>query len=247
VGMGPLRDEPGLRWCAASHLLLRGARVARLRRACVSIACRLEGGDYFSGTLRAVLERHYGVRVGAYSYGECLYAGMLPPGVTIGRYVSMAAGVRVFLRNHPMDRLSMHPFFYNAALGMISKDSVVAGTLSIGHDAWIGERAIFTPGCRRVGIGAVVGAGAVVTRDVPDFGVVAGNPAKLLRHRFPDHLQAAILQSCWWELRVEDLTRDILLMLRPVEEVQGHPLLQPQTAHSRTDRSALEASPQSSS
>jgi acetyltransferase-like isoleucine patch superfamily enzyme len=50
----------------------------------------------------------------------------------------------------------------------------------VGHDAWIGDYVVITPRCRRIGIGAVVGAGAVVTRDVPDYAIVAGVPAKVV-------------------------------------------------------------------
>jgi virginiamycin A acetyltransferase len=145
----------------------------------------------------------------------------------VGRYVSMAPGVRVFLRNHPLERLSLHPFFYNHQLGWLAEDTVTAGTLVIEHDAWIGERAIFTPGCSRIGLGAVVGAGAVVTRDVPDFAVVAGNPAKILRYRFPAEVQDLIRNSKWWEQPIEECVKAMTFMTQPLagEALYRHPLL----------------------
>src|SRR5262249_22530567 len=150
-----------------------------LRRLCVALAIRLEGGQFYSGTLRRILRQDHGVEVGAFSYGPCMNPGAFPKGTVVGRYVSVGPGVQVFLRDHPLDRLSLHPFFYNHKLGWVHEDTIPSGTLEIGHDAWIGANAIVTSGCSRIGIGAVVGAASVVTRDVPDFAVVGGNPARL--------------------------------------------------------------------
>ena len=55
--------------------------------------------------------------------------------------------------------------------------------LEIGHDVWIGARAIVLPGCTRIGAHSIIGAGAVVTHDVPDYAIVGGNPAKIIRMR----------------------------------------------------------------
>jgi virginiamycin A acetyltransferase len=220
--------ERGLRFCPATKLLVGlyscGGRL--LRQRILRLANYLEGGVYFSGTLREILRRHHGVSVGAYTYGLCMVPGAFPSGVTIGRYCSIATGVRVFLRNHPLDRLSTHPFFYNKAAGFVDADTVASGTLEIGHDVWIGAGAIITPACSRIGVGAVVGCGAVVTRDVDEFAVVAGNPANLLRYRFPRELRRIVLQSCWWEKPVEDVVKTIEHMVRPLGPPPwAHPLL----------------------
>ena len=196
------------------------------------MALRFEGGDAFSGTMREILRHYHGVEVGAYSYGECMNPGAFPAGVVVGRYVSVAADVRIFLRNHPFERLSMHPFFYNSALGIVPNDTITTGTLEIGHDVWIGERAIFTPGCKKVGLGAVVGAGSVVTKDVPDFAMVAGNPARLLRYRFTDiETQEAIRASHWWDQPVNKLRAFLDDMTSPLDSCGlTHPLLTKQSA-----------------
>jgi len=215
-----------LRRSALSPLLLAAYRLPRVKGICLKVIGRLEGGDFYSATLREILKQNYGVVAGAYSYGEGLIPGAFPAGVTIGRYVSIAPGVRIFLRNHPMERLSLHPFFYNRRLGFLREDSIATGRLEIGHDAWLGERAIITPGCAKIGIGAVVGAGAVVTRDVPDFAIVAGNPARLLRYRFDEKTRQLVLASRWWEHPVEEVAKHLPEMLRPLGDKPWlHPLL----------------------
>jgi acetyltransferase-like isoleucine patch superfamily enzyme len=201
-------------------------RWRRLHKICTIVAGRLEGGHFYSATLRRILESYHGVQAGAYSYGEGLIPGVFPRNVIIGRYVSIAPGVRVFIRNHPIDRLPMHPFFYNSALGFIPRDSIPEGSLIIDHESWIGERAIITPKCYRIGIGAVVAAGAVVTKDVPNFAVAAGNPAKVIKYRFSKDIQEMILASRWWERSINDLAALLPDVMMPVgEKPTSHPLL----------------------
>jgi acetyltransferase-like isoleucine patch superfamily enzyme len=214
-----------LRRTAFSPILIRLYRFVRFRRLAIALALRLEGGEFFSFTLREILNRYHGVRAGAYTYGECMVPGSFPRGVTVGRYVSMAPGVRVFLRNHPLDRLSLHPFFYNRQLGWVPEDTISSGRLEIGHDAWIGERAIVTPGCKRIGIGAVIGAGAVVTRDVMDFAVVAGNPARVIRYRFPEEICTLIRESRWWEKSIDECAASLSYMTASLDDPWQHPLL----------------------
>jgi acetyltransferase-like isoleucine patch superfamily enzyme len=150
----------------------------------------------------------------------------LPRGVVVGRYVSVAGGVRVFRRNHPMERLSLHPFFYNRELGFVAEDNIPSVPLEIGHDSWIGDRAIIVPGCKRIGVGSVGGAGAVVTRDVPDFAIVGGNPAKIIRFRFPEETRRLILASRWWEQSISQVAKVLPDMVKSLgQEPSRHPLL----------------------
>ena len=167
-----------------------------------------EGGYFHSRALRRILEDQYGVLVGDYSYGPCLKPGELPPGTRIGRYCSLGPGIQVFRRNHPKDWLSLHPFFYNCRLGLVERDLIARNEdnpLTIGHDVWIGAATIILPGCRTIDNGAIIGAGAVVTKDVPAFAIVAGNPAKIIGYRFPEALREKIEESRWWEKSLAEL------------------------------------------
>ena len=214
-----------LRRCRISAAIFHLYRWKRLQRVCLALARRLEGHEFYSATLRDIIAAYHGVRVGAYSYGPCLEPGAFPKGVTVGRYVSIASGVRVLNRNHPMDRLSTHPFFFNSKLGYVCEDQMEFVALEIGHDAWIGANALITPGCSRIGLGAVVGAGAVVTKDVPDFAIVAGNPARIIRHRFPEEICELVRQSEWWNRPATECVRFLHEMTIPLSDAWDHPLL----------------------
>lgn len=211
-------------FCRFSKLLVTLYQFHWIRPIITYIALHVEGGEFFSGTLRKLLFRYHGVRVGEYTYGSCMTPGSWPDGVSVGRYTSVGNNVKVFLRNHPMERLSMHPFFYNKSLGYLDSDNIPSGSLEIEHDVWIGANVIFTPGCSRVGIGAVVGTGSLVTKDVPDFAVVAGNPARVLRTRFNEQTQKIIIESKWWEKSVEHCVQRMDAMVKPLEK---DPLLHP--------------------
>lgn len=150
-------------------------------------------------SLRAYLDRVYGVRVGAYSYGSLLEPGQSDRGLTIGRYVSIGPNVRRFGAAHPIERLSMHPYWYNPALRVVgAQDDVDRTECVIEHEAWIGANVTILPGCARIGVGAVIGAGAVVTKDVPDFSVVLGLPGEVRGKRLNEELQQELLRLEPW-------------------------------------------------
>ena len=100
----------------------------------------------------------------------------------------------------------------------MKEEELKPGILRIEHDVWLGRNAVILPGCRRIGIGAVIGAGAVVTRDVPDFAIVGGVPAKVLRYRYDEPTQAKVLASRWWELQPEALAEDLGKMCRTASD-----------------------------
>ncbi len=76
--------------------------------------------------------------------------------------------------------------------------------VEMGHDVWIGDNAVVLPG-RKIGTGAVIGAGTVVTDDVPAYSIVVGNPGKVLKYRFSDDVILRLLSSNWWDKSMSDL------------------------------------------
>lgn len=191
-----------------AQLLLPFCRFRYTQNVVLKLIRRIEGGEFWSNTLRRFLAEHYDVQVGKYSYGPCLKPGRLPRGTRIGNYCSIAEGLAVFRRNHPIDRISQNALFYNAELGLTTKDTIEKdeeNPLTIGHDVWIGYRSIITPSCKTIGNGAIIASGSVVTKDIPPFTVWAGTPAKQIKERFPKKIAADIQQSRWWNKSIEEL------------------------------------------
>jgi acetyltransferase-like isoleucine patch superfamily enzyme len=156
--------------------------------------------------LRRRFQTLYGIEIGDYSYGA-FDRWRIPPGTKIGRYCSFSASAQIISANHPLQALSTHPIFYAKSRGVIDRDRVDAQPTIIEDDVWIGHHAIITPGCKHIGRGAVIGAGAIVTRNVPAYAIVVGNPGKLIRHRFSPDVIAAIERTRWWELDRATLAR----------------------------------------
>jgi len=197
--------------CRLSPYLVRAYKIPFLRSLVLKVVRRLEGGRFFSQTLRDILLVHHGVRVGPYSYGGCVIPGYLPRGTQVGNYSSVSSFMRIYRRNHPFDRISTHPMFFNKGVGLLNEDSIAgieSNPLLIGHDVWIGHETVITPKCRVIGDGCVIGAGAIVTRDVEPFTIVGGNPAKLIRRRFSEDVEKALRESEWW--------------LQPISRLQAH-------------------------
>ena len=153
--------------------------------------------------------------IGSFSYT----LGPLPPGSTIGRYCSISSELRVMAGNHPMEFISTSSFSYDDEFAIFTAcldDHGVAdfprrtspsmrgkGRLSIGNDVWIGQSVLLGRGMS-IGHGAVVGAASVVTKPVAPYAVVAGNPARLIRYRFPEQTVERLLALEWWRFKFPD-------------------------------------------
>ena len=123
----------------------------------------------------------------------------------IGKFVNIAAAVRINATNHPTWRASLHHFTYRAGDYFEGEENEASffdwrreNAVTIGHDVWIGHGATVLPGVT-IGNGAVIGAGAVVSKDVAPYTIVGGVPAKLIRPRFEPGVGEAMDRLAWWD------------------------------------------------
>ncbi len=185
-----------------------------------AVMLRWEGGIMFSPAWRRVARMYHGVEFGMYSYSPGLKPGHLPPGTVIGRFCSIASNVKILRRNHPVSHVSQHPIFFLRRLGMVTEDllpGIESNPLEVGNDVWIGAGVIILPKCRKIGNGAIIAAGSVVTKDVPAFTVVAGNPAQPIRKRFAPDVERAVAASEWWLEPLDKLAQHVELFTQPLD------------------------------
>jgi phosphonate metabolism protein (transferase hexapeptide repeat family) len=144
--------------------------------------------------------------IGDYSY---LGSGCMVADAKIGKFCAIAAQVRLGAPNHPMERPSQHRFtycpeYYDASATRdhgFFRDRRDARVV-IGNDVWIGHAVIVLPGVT-VGDGAVLAAGAVVTKDVAPYAIVGGVPARQIRERFNRAIAAQLSRIAWWDWPAE--------------------------------------------
>lgn len=123
----------------------------------------------------------------------------------IGKFANIASFVRIGATDHPMDRASLHHFLYRSASYWDDAEDDAdwfarraARLTHVGHDTWIGHAAQIKPEVT-VGDGAVVASGAVVTKDVAPYTIVAGVPAVMVRRRLPEDLADRLVALAWWD------------------------------------------------
>lgn len=223
LGPAPKRPQPG----AVSRVRIGEALVAQLGERRVFLRPMFDFGnalgkvvplanpvwvEAYARVPENALSWDAAVRVGAFSY---LTPGSQMAGCDIGRHCSIAAGAHVMSANHPMDRASTSTWSYgHRVLEVVKQDFGVTiaqrrdlpppARTTIGHDVWVGEMATIKRGIT-LHTGCVVGANAVVTRDVPPYAVVAGNPARIIKHRFDEAVVTELLASHWWDLHPAQL------------------------------------------
>ena len=133
--------------------------------------------------------------------------------LVIGKFCSIACGAKFLFTsaNHTQASLSTYPFpIFFEEWGLDVRDITSAwdnkGDIIIGNDVWIGYEAVILSGVT-IGDGAIIGARAVVTKDVPPYTIVGGVPAKPIRKRFSDDTISALLKIKWWDWPEEEIRR----------------------------------------
>jgi len=149
--------------------------------------------------------------------------------LTIGKFCMLASGVEFVMNgaNHLSQAVSAYPFAIfggDWSNSMEGKSYPTKGDTVIGNDVWIGYRACILPGVT-IGDGAIIGSFSVVTKDVPPYTIVGGNPAQPIRKRFDDETVASLLKLAWWNWPIERITKyahyltgDINLFSRALKE-----------------------------
>lgn len=181
--------------------------IGKLHNKVLNFKIKKEGGQAFSKSLRKFYVEKYNIHIGYGSYGGCFQPENIPNGTIFGNYCSVAPDIKIFRANHPLENFTLHPLFYNPVMGYVKKDILHRPILTIGHDVWIGSSAIILPSVMTIGNGAVIGAGSVITKDVPPYAVVVGNPAKIIKFRFSEKIIGKLENTEWWNLEKDELIK----------------------------------------
>lgn len=159
----------------------------------------LAGNNLINDNVRLI-----STKIGEYSY---VSPNCILNKVTIGRYVSVGPGCIIGLGRHPLDGPTTSPYIYNDNLFKVRNEDDFS-PVTIEADVWIGANSIIF-GDLTIGIGAVVGAGSIVTKSVPPYAIVMGSPAKIHRYRFDSIRQQFFLKTRWWEMTPEEAMKVI--------------------------------------
>ena len=165
-------------------------RTARVRDTAFGIYCEV-------GARTKVAECRFGDFTYVVNDSDIIYTD-------VGKFCSIAAHTRINPGNHPLERVAMNHFTYRSGAYGLGEDDPAffdwrrSFRCRLGHDVWIGHGAVLLPGVS-MGNGAVAGAGAVVTKDVPAWTVAVGNPARPLRLRFPAAVCDGLERIAWWD------------------------------------------------
>ncbi|MDG2989912.1 CatB-related O-acetyltransferase [Candidatus Synechococcus calcipolaris G9] len=136
----------------------------------------------------------------------------------IGKFCAIAQGVTFMMNdaNHCMDGFSTYPFeIFGQDWQRLQAQRPAPkhkGDTVIGHDVWLGYQSLILPGIQ-IGSGAIIGAKAVVSRDVPAYAIVAGNPARVVRYRFGAEVIQELLDLAWWDWPREKISRNLELIV----------------------------------
>ena len=131
---------------------------------------------------------------------DCVLRGSLK----VGNYCQFGPGAKVFTKDHPWEHASI--YVNKVFLEGRQKRLQPSAEVVIGNDVWIGANAVILKGVT-IGDGAVVAAGAIVNKNVPEYSIVAGSPAKEIRKRFDDEVIQLLKELEWWTLTTDEIEK----------------------------------------
>lgn len=137
----------------------------------------------------------------------------------IGKFCSISWNVTIGATSHDYKRLTTHAFPYISYYGFVEKDMRYRNITVLGNDVWIGANSIVMPGVK-IGDGAVIGAGSVVTKDVGDFEVVYGVPSKSKGYRFDEKTIQVIKEMKWWDWNDNEIKKKIEIFKSPFDQIK---------------------------
>lgn len=207
-----------------SSKIYQGARIQNSSLGENSVVGNFTRIDYSELSAFCRIDRNshlYFTKMGIHSYSGINMVSMYS---TIGKFCSIAWNVSIGGADHDYTRMTQHSFLYN------SHDKIRPDNLDIaydrfetpviiGNDVWIAAGAVITRGVN-IGDGAVIGANAVVTKDIPPYAIAVGNPAKVIKYRFNEEIIELMLQLKWWDWEIDKIKKNYkFISQKPTKEI----------------------------
>ena len=198
----------------------------------------------FTGITRIIQTQFFSfnnVSVGKMSYGglELHCFGALNEGLKIGNFVSIASGVKFILGgNHHFNTFSTYPFRVNFLNQ--SQEAWSKGVIIVEDDVWIGTDVILLSGVR-IGRGSVIGAGAVVAKDIPPYAIAVGNPVKIIKYRFDEALRNQLMEFDFARIDHDFVTNNFENLYTDLSENVLSSIIMPETSNSGSDLTSFQS------
>jgi acetyltransferase-like isoleucine patch superfamily enzyme len=171
---------------------------------------RKQGNDEFRFANENIT--HKNIEIGDFTYGDPEIQFVEQANLKIGKFCSIAGGVKIMLGgNHRIDWISTYPFNSISRFQTgktINGHPATKGDIVIKNDVWIGNDALILSGVT-IGNGSVIGARSVITKNIGDYEVWAGNPARLIRKRFNEEIINKLLELEWWNWEINKIEQNM--------------------------------------
>lgn len=146
------------------------------------------------------------IKVGKESYHNGNFNVKGNGSLILGSYCAFGQDIKVILSNHNYNYPSIQYTFYRKNFGRLPYENI-QGNTEIGNDVWIGDSVIILPNIK-IGNGVIIGAGSIVTKDVPDYAIIAGNPARVIKYRFTKEKIDELNTKKWWNWTNEEIYKN---------------------------------------